>query len=1335
MDINFGLFLERLRRVLAGEEFTVPDTVEQPIQNLYTETEIVASWLRDSGYNTACITQQKSQSGCSKDICDALLGLQSKIIDIKQRMQQVQHIHSGIVDELKSIEAKANNFPASSSFKNRDTMGLDNRMEELLDLLIEGPPQLSAVAVLDSIGLDQTAFAAEAYRSNYVKHYFDCHAWVQESLPYDADQILYDIINRIEIVASFQFENGENIGLDFVPIGGLLRVTYQGWPFHILYHGIISLNENIEEALDEPRGLQLLAYCMLPFYLKLCCLYLSVFPIHFEICTKQLYQLWIAEGFIPNNNKAIAKKYLEQLINGGFVDAEKRSDIGRINTCSILGRYSPALLTVAFEGEFIISPIMVQEVILRENVKRFTAHEKLNDFAFLDDFDSFLHSLLYLTSGSQYLDPNYCEKICKMFKFLRVLDLGSLVLIRYLSGIQNLFLLRYLKLNIPSLKTLASSLFSSLLNLYTVEMPFSCKDHTTDEFWKMSKLRSKQSGKYLSSQSFNFNKNPAVWGIYFDKTSHDEQISGSRIPQTGIFCRSLVAGEHEQEYSARSRMHHPRGHSGSQPPTRSIRPFLLEVEVERLENQNLASTFWRRLWGAEQKAYVNREKKRKGSEGTIDVGGSSVQGGDLRFNEFVMLREIANEAWEKVMYERMERMEKQMETLTTILHQLRSERRGVQEEGALRGLKEGVKIGRLWYNLRSPTIQTYSAAYEQAKKDIEIEEEKTARIKTDQLEGLRRKKKRALPGNKMPLDEVYEAIKERGLLYLSTPITKLPSRRDRGCYCMFHGTHGHTTAEYRDLKTQSDRNMSHEQPIVRVIAEGPTLAGDSNRLRKNYARYAMTSKEVFFNTPEVPIMWTYEDEEGILYPHEDALVIKATTTSKKFDRILVDTGSSVDVLFKSTLEEMGIADLRLEHTNTSLKGFGGRKLVPLGVVELPITIGSSPIEKTMILDFVVVDEEGPYQMIIGRPFLRMSKAMLSNHYLALKYWVNGVVGVVRGDQRIARSYVFAWTHEDMPGIDPEVACHKLTIRKGARTVRQKRRCFNQEMYEAINGEVEKLLKAGFVREVNYLEWISNVVLVKKTNAGHALLSFMDVFSGYNQIPVFEQDEESTVFISNQGLFCYRVMPFGLKNSGATYQRLVNKIFKPLIGRTMEVCVDDMITKSKNPKEHVEHLEETFGFLRKYKMKLNPEKCAFGVKSGKFLGFMSLTGRLTALSRFISKATYKCQAFFQVIRRGKKIEWTPECEEAFQKLKQYLQQAPLLSTPWDGDMLFLYMVVSDHATSSVLVREEERVQYLIYYTSKALFDAETRYPQLEKWELALVVAARKLRPYFKHSPSR
>ena len=121
--------------------------------------------------------------------------------------------------------------------------------------------------------------------------------------------------------------------------------------------------------------------------------------------------------------------------------------------------------------------------------------------------------------------------------------------------------------------------------------------------------------------------------------------------------------------------------------------------------------------------------------------------------------------------------------------------------------------------------------------------------------------------------------------------------------------------------------------------------------------------------------------------------------------------------------------------------------------------------------------------------------------------------------------------------------------------------------------------------------------------GHSLLNFMDAFSGYNQILIDKQDEESTTFITNMSLFCYRVMSFDLKNAGATYQRLVNKIFKPLTSHTIEVYVNDMITKSREPIDHVKHLEETFELLRKYQMKLNPEKCAFGVSSGKFLGFL------------------------------------------------------------------------------------------------------------------------------------
>ncbi|KDO62569.1 hypothetical protein CISIN_1g045087mg, partial [Citrus sinensis] len=123
---------------------------------------------------------------------------QSRITDIKQRMQQLEHTDSEIIDAIKTFEAEAG---ISSSSKSRDTVGLDDRMEELLDLLIEGPPQLSAVTILDSIGLDKTAFAAEAYSSNYMKHYFDCHAWVQEPYTCYADQIL-DIIIKFLMPSS-----------------------------------------------------------------------------------------------------------------------------------------------------------------------------------------------------------------------------------------------------------------------------------------------------------------------------------------------------------------------------------------------------------------------------------------------------------------------------------------------------------------------------------------------------------------------------------------------------------------------------------------------------------------------------------------------------------------------------------------------------------------------------------------------------------------------------------------------------------------------------------------------------------------------------------------------------------------------------------------------------------------------------------------------------------------------------------------------------------------------------------------------------------------------------
>ena len=208
--------------------------------------------------------------------------------------------------------------------------------------------------------------------------------------------------------------------------------------------------------------------------------------------------------------------------------------------------------------------------------------------------------------------------------------------------------------------------------------------------------------------------------------------------------------------------------------------------------------------------------------------------------------------------------------------------------------------------------------------------------------------------------------------------------------------------------------------------------------------------------------------------------------------------------------------------------------------------------------------------------------------------------------------VFTWTHSDMPDINLVHTSHKLNDIPSARPVRQKIMLFNPNRYQVIQVEVDKLLEVGFIREIKYSEWLANVVVVPKkgrkwrvcvdyTNlnkacpkdsfplpridqiidapARHWMLSFLDDFSGYHQIAMHSPDVEKTLFITPHSLFCYNVMMFGLKNARATYQRLVTKMFRPLLGKTMEVYIDDMLVKSKECPHHAKHLKETFELLR------------------------------------------------------------------------------------------------------------------------------------------------------------
>jgi len=209
----------------------------------------------------------------------------------------------------------------------------------------------------------------------------------------------------------------------------------------------------------------------------------------------------------------------------------------------------------------------------------------------------------------------------------------------------------------------------------------------------------------------------------------------------------------------------------------------------------------------------------------------------------------------------------------------------------------------------------------------------------------------------------------------------------------------------------------------------------------------------------------------------------------------------------------------------------------------------------------------------------------------------------------------------------------------------------------------------------------------------------------------------------------------------------------MIHKEIEVYVDDMIVKSGTEEEHVEYLLKMFQRLRKYKLRLNPNKCTFGVRSGKLLGFIvsqkgieeairempapktekqvrGFLGRLNYISRFISHMTATCGPIFKLLRKGQGIVWTDDCQKAFDNIKEYLLEPPILIPPVEGRPLIMYLTVLDDSMGSVLGQQDEtgKKEHAIYYLSKKFTDYESQYSVLEKTCCALAWAAKRLRHY-------
>ncbi|KAK1605495.1 hypothetical protein QYE76_029168 [Lolium multiflorum] len=386
---------------------------------------------------------------------------------------------------------------------------------------------------------------------------------------------------------------------------------------------------------------------------------------------------------------------------------------------------------------------------------------------------------------------------------------------------------------------------------------------------------------------------------------------------------------------------------------------------------------------------------------------------------------------------------------------------------------------------------------------------------------------------------------------------------------------------------------------------------------------------------------------------------------------------------------------------------------------------------------------------------------------------------------------FAWDYTEMPGLDRSIIEHRLPLKKGFRPFQQRARQMKAEVLEEVKKEIKKMLDAGFIRPCRYAEWISNVVPVEKKDgrwrvaidfrnlnsatpkdeypmpvaetlinaaAGHKILSFMDGNAGYNQIFMAPEDIHKTAFRvpGSVGLFEYVVMTFGLKNAGATYQRAMNYIFHDLIGKLVEIYIDDVVVKSVATDGHLEDLRRVLDRTRKFGLRMNPKKCAFGVTAGQFLGFLvhergieiglksqeavrtmkppttkkelqCLIGKINFVRRFISNLSGRIEPFMGLvkIKPDEEFRWGAEQQQAFDDIKEYLTKPPVLVPPRQDRPFYIYLSVADTSIASVVVQVYDGLEKVVFYLSRRMLDAETRYPEIEKLCLCLFFTCTKI----------
>nr|XP_023887813.1 uncharacterized protein LOC111999933 [Quercus suber] len=301
--------------------------------------------------------------------------------------------------------------------------------------------------------------------------------------------------------------------------------------------------------------------------------------------------------------------------------------------------------------------------------------------------------------------------------------------------------------------------------------------------------------------------------------------------------------------------------------------------------------------------------------------------------------------------------------------------------------------------------------------------------------------------------------------------------------------------QQRDEKNKKPETGGNKAPIgeIRMISGGLVARGSSKSLKKAYAT-EVNSVHSRFSHLKVPrcsepnIVFFEKDDRGIRQPHDNPLVIMLRMEEFNMHWVLVDNGSSIDIIYLSSFQQIKLNEERLRPFSSLLVCFTEDRVIPKGFVKITIIAGTYPAEVSKEIDFLVVDCPSTYNVILGRPTLNMLKAMTLTYYLKVKFPTTHGLALSATEKMKITNFlrenqnVFAWKHEDMPWINREIIQHHVNVNPECKPVQQRWRIFALECNKAVAEEIEKLLEAGFIREVFYPEWLVNVVTVKKNNS-------------------------------------------------------------------------------------------------------------------------------------------------------------------------------------------------------------------------------------------------------------